>query len=121
MGPLPSIGDLADEELCYVTTTGRDSGLPREIEIWFGVVDSTLYILSGNRDRSNWVKNIQRNSNVNIRIGGYIYSGRGRTTMEPHEDATARKLLLEKYQPISKGDLTGWSQASLPIAVDISS
>lgn len=119
MGSLPPIGDLADEELCYLTTTGRDSGLLREIEIWFGVVDTTLYILSGNRDRSNWVKNIQRNSNVNIRIGANIYSGRGRMSMEPHEDATARRLLLEKYQPISKGDLTGWSESSLPIAVDI--
>ena len=28
--------DLAAEQFCYLTTTGRTSGEPRTIEIWFG-------------------------------------------------------------------------------------
>jgi hypothetical protein len=28
---------LADEDFCYLTTTGRKSGKPHESEIWFGV------------------------------------------------------------------------------------
>ena len=37
----------ADEENCYVTTKGRRSGNPHEVEIWFGVVNDTLYLISG--------------------------------------------------------------------------
>jgi hypothetical protein len=32
--------DLADEEFCYLTTTGRVTGRPHEIEIWFALEDS---------------------------------------------------------------------------------
>ena len=39
-----------DEENCYFTSTGRRSGNPHEVEIWFGVIDDTLYLISGNSD-----------------------------------------------------------------------
>src|SRR3979490_810582 len=48
----------AEEPYCYLTTTGRVSGEPREIEIWFGLVGATLYLLSGGGDRSNWGRNL---------------------------------------------------------------
>src|SRR3954454_20619197 len=49
---------LAEENYCYLTTTGRVSGKAREIEVWFGLDANTLYMLSGGRDRSDWVKNL---------------------------------------------------------------
>ena len=42
---------LAAEDYCYLTTTGRVSGEPREIEIWFALEGGSLYMLSGGRDR----------------------------------------------------------------------
>ncbi len=37
---------LKDEEYCYLTTIGRVTGKPHEIEIWFGLNDKThLYPL----------------------------------------------------------------------------
>ena len=51
---------LEDEDYCYLITTGRVSGQPREIEIWFALQGRTLYMLSGGRDRAQWVRNIQR-------------------------------------------------------------
>ena len=35
----------ADDNYCYLTTTGRKSGSPHEIEIWFGirVIHSIFY------------------------------------------------------------------------------
>ena len=38
---------LGSEDFCYLTTTGRTSGKPHEIEIWFALRDGTLYLLSG--------------------------------------------------------------------------
>jgi len=51
---------LAGEDYCYLTTTGRLSGEPREIEIWFSLDDGVLYMLAGGGRRANWVRNIVR-------------------------------------------------------------
>jgi hypothetical protein len=37
---------LASEQFLYVTTTGRRTGNPHEIEIWFGTNGRTVYILA---------------------------------------------------------------------------
>jgi hypothetical protein len=52
---MPELRALAEEDFCYLTTTGRVSGHPHEIEIWFSLVPEsrTLLMLSGGRDRSD--------------------------------------------------------------------
>ena len=113
---------LADEQYCYLTTTGRVSGLPREIEIWFGVSDGILYMLSGNRDRSDWVRNLMRQPKVSIRIAGQTLEAEARVVEDgTDEDVTARKLLFDKYQPLSGDDLADWSRRSLPVAFEFRS
>jgi deazaflavin-dependent oxidoreductase (nitroreductase family) len=109
---------LADEDYCYLTTTGRVSGKPREIEIWFRLGGSSLYMLSGGRDRSDWVKNLLRDSAVTVRIAGEQLPGRARVVEDPEEDALARRLLFDKYSTRYSGSLEGWRQDSLPVAVD---
>lgn len=110
---------VADESFCYLTTRGRVSGTPHEIEIWFAVNDSTIYMLSGGGERSDWVKNILATPAVHVRVGPLELSGRGRTVEDPDEDAWARTALFEKYNPTYSNDLTNWSRTALPIAVDI--
>ena len=48
---------LKAEEYCYLTTMGRVTGNPHEIEIWFSLNNTTLYLMSGD-GRSDWVKNL---------------------------------------------------------------
>jgi deazaflavin-dependent oxidoreductase (nitroreductase family) len=110
---------LSDEDYCYLTTTGRVTGEPREIEIWFGVDGSRLYMLSGGRDRSDWVKNLMREPRVRVRIAGRTFDGTARIVSDPDEDARARALLFDKYSPGYSGDLDDWRKRSLPIAVDL--
>jgi deazaflavin-dependent oxidoreductase (nitroreductase family) len=74
---------LADEAFCYLTTTGRVTGKPREIEIWFGLNGRTLYLLSGGRERSDWVRNLQKAPDVSVRIAGRTFAGRARIV--PHD------------------------------------
>lgn len=115
---MPDLSSLANEEFCYLTTTGRVSGLPREIEIWFGVNRDTLYMLSGGRKSSNWIRNLMRKPEVSIRIAGQTFTGNARLVeADTDEDRMARKLLVEKYQPGS-GDLTNWGRTALPVAVE---
>jgi len=108
----------ADDDYCYLTTTGRVSGEPREIEIWFGLVGRTLYMLSGGRDRSNWVRNLLDQPEVSVRIGSATEPGRARVVEDRGEDERARGLLFDKYSARYSGDLEDWRRTALPIAVD---
>ena len=110
---------LASESYCYLTTTGRVSGEPREIEIWFGLDGDTLYMLSGGGERSNWVKNLMREPAVTVCLGDRSFRGRARIVADGEEDARVRNLLLEKYSAGYSGDLSDWGKTALPVAVDL--
>jgi len=111
--------DLGSEDYCYLTTTGRVSGQPREIEIWFGLEGGTLYMLSGGGERSDWVKNLRRTPDVSVRIAKRRFAGRARVVSAKKEDALARRLLLEKYTARYGGDLSDWGRNALPVAVEL--
>ena len=110
----------ADPQFCYVTSRGRVTGNPHEIEIWFAREPdaTTIYLLSGGRDRSDWVRNIRADGSVTVRIGAETFEAKGRI-VEPDtdEDALARRLLEEKYGHTQ--DLTRWLRESLPVAIDL--
>ena len=118
---MPELQALAEEDFCYLTTTGRVSGRPHEIEMWFSLVPETrtLYMLSGGRDRSDWVKNVRRNPEVTVRIAGEEFGGYAREARDAEEDELARRLLVEKYES-GTGRLANWRRTSLPVAVDLS-
>ena len=112
-----------EDQFCYLTTTGRVSGRPHTIEIWFARQDDTLYVLSGGGTRSDWVRNLQRQPTVTVRLGrrdGRQLRGRARV-VDPGspDDQLARRLVYEKYQGGYGGDLTRWRDGSLPVAVDL--
>jgi len=116
---MADLGVLADESFCYLTTTGRVTGRPHRIEIWFAGQGSTLYMLSGGRDRSDWVKNLIRTPETTVRIGATGFSGRARVVKDGAEDSLARRLLVQKYEPTYSGDLSDWGRTALPVAVDL--
>ncbi|MHB8730286.1 MAG: nitroreductase family deazaflavin-dependent oxidoreductase [bacterium] len=66
MEPLDDVRDLP---YLYLTTAGRKTGLPREIEIWFIVHAGAFYIFAEGFHRADWVKNIARNPRVRVRVG----------------------------------------------------
>lgn len=102
-----------------MTTTGRVTGRPHEIEIWFGVGPEgrTLYMLSGSK-RFDWVKNLRRDPRVTVRVAREWSEGRARVVEDPEEDELARRLLVEKYER-SPGRLAKWGRTALPVAVDL--
>ena len=114
----PELDKLADEDFCYLTTVGRVTGKLHEIEIWFAIEGKTLYMLSGGRARSDWVKNLYRHPQVKVRIGDERFEGRARSIESATEDELARSLLVEKYDRVP-GTLTHWRNAALPVAVDL--
>ena len=116
------LSTLRDEEYCYLTTTGRVTGKPHEIEIWFVVHDNSLYLLAGGKYESVWVKNLLKNPSVTVRIAKHTFTGMARIVTDEKEEMTARTTMAEKYQEWEEGrTLSQWARTALPVAVDIHS
>ena len=86
---------LAAEPYCYLTTRGRVTGRPHRIEIWFALDGAILYVLSGGRKRSDWVKNLRRTPGVTVELGQQLFAGRARIVDNAGEDERARALVAE--------------------------
>jgi deazaflavin-dependent oxidoreductase (nitroreductase family) len=57
------------ETFLYMTATGRKTGLPRSIEIWFVEHNGCYYMVAEHRDNTDWVKNIRANPSVTFSVG----------------------------------------------------
>jgi len=108
--------DAASLDYCYVTTTGRRSGSPHTIEIWFALDGRTLYLLAGGGDQSDWVRNIRVDGAVGLRLGDEEFIAQGRVVEDPDEQRKARDLVYAKYAP-RDSDLEEWRELSLPMAI----
>ena len=116
---MTDLSDLANERHCYLTTTGRKSGRPREIEIWFHLEGRTLYLLAEGRGRANWVRNLRADPSVTVRIGDQAFGGTARIVEDDAEELLARRALPAKYRGSYSEHLTEWGETALPLAVDL--
>ena len=111
-----------DEDFCYLTTRGRVTGRAHEIEIWFARDHDTLYLLAGGGERSDWVRNVRAQPAVTVRVGAATGAARARVVEDgTSEDGLARRLVFEKYQPRGGGDLRGWRDTAVVVAIDVQS
>ena len=111
-------GALRDEAYCYVTTVGRVTAKPHTVEIWFALMERTVYILAGGRHRSDWVTNAKKQPRVTVRIAARTFDGTARIVEAGPEDMLARRLLVEKYAR-DEDDLDDWGMTALPVAIDL--
>jgi deazaflavin-dependent oxidoreductase (nitroreductase family) len=109
-----------DPPFCYVRTTGRRTGRPHTIEIWFGRAGTTLYVLAGGRERADWVRNLLADPAVTVRVGDDDEVEAVARVLEAgtEEDALARRLVLDKYQRPGSSELEGWGLSALAVAFD---
>ena len=113
------LASLKDNDYCYFTTTGRVTGNPHEIEIWFGLNGTTLYLMSGD-GQSDWVKNLKKNPSVTVRITKHIFTATARIVKDAKEEIMARYMLAEKYQEWEDGKtLSEWARTALVVGVDL--
>jgi deazaflavin-dependent oxidoreductase (nitroreductase family) len=110
---------MASDEYCYVTTTGRRSGRPHRIEIWYAAHDDTLYLLAGGGAASDWVRNLMADAAVEVELGDATRHGTARIIEGGEEAERARTLVFTKYQLRYDGDLTSWRRRALPVAINL--
>lgn len=105
----------------YLETTGRVTGRPHEVEIWFAVDSGVIYMLSGSGGSSDWCRNLKANPAARFTIDGTHYQVTGRRVTDPTEDARARRVVFEKYAAGYAGDLVEWRDAAAPFALEAAS
>ena len=108
--------DLRSASECRLITTGRKTGQPREIRIWFAAVGDRLYMLAGGREEAHWVRNVKAEPGVRVRLGRRVFEGRGRPVEGESDDPVAREAIAAKYG--TKG-LERWLRDSLPVRIDL--
>jgi deazaflavin-dependent oxidoreductase (nitroreductase family) len=117
---MTQISKLNSEEYCYLTTTGRVTGKPHEIEIWFGLKDTTAYLLSGGMDRSDWVKNLRKDPSVTLMIAKKTFKATARIVEDKEEEMMARNMLADKYHERTvTGLLSKWARTALVVGIEL--
>jgi len=89
----------ASEQYLYLTTRGRRSGEPREIEIWFTFHSGRFYVIAEHAT-SNWVENIKANGAVRVRVAGDDFAASARLLSqetEPELQHLISGLSIKKY------------------------
>jgi deazaflavin-dependent oxidoreductase (nitroreductase family) len=109
---------VTEPEYAYLTTTGRRTGTPHRIEIWWTRERDVIWFLSGGLADADWVKNLLADPRVTVEIGDETFAG---TAFVDDQDApVARRGLAARYQGWQEGEpLSGWAANSLAVGVRI--
>jgi deazaflavin-dependent oxidoreductase (nitroreductase family) len=91
-----------ETEFLYLTTTGRRTGRPREIEIWFTRRDGRYYLIAEHLWETHWVQNLLADPRVSVRVGDEAFAARARVIA-----ADAEADLRQQVQELSEGKY-GW-------------
>ena len=105
---------LRTEKTIYITTTGRKSGQPRRIEIWFHSVDDVIYIsgLPGTRD---WHANMLANPEFIFHLKGSMQADLPARAI-PITDPDQRRQIISKFD--GNHDLDAWVARSPLVRVE---
>jgi len=98
----------------YLTTTGRRTGLAREIEIWFTERGDRYYLIAEHRERADWVRNLQAQPRVHVRLGDRQFDATARVVDDAREPelASAVKALSDAKYGWSDGLIVEITQQS---------
>ncbi|MBA2282325.1 MAG: nitroreductase family deazaflavin-dependent oxidoreductase [Acidimicrobiia bacterium] len=91
------LGSHAADDVCRFVTSGRRSGQPHDIEIWFGVLDGRVVLVAGNGPSSDWYRNLVADPAVRVRIADRWLLGRAHPASAGGERAAAGEVMGAKY------------------------
>ncbi len=94
-------------EYLYLTTRGRKTGLPREIEIWFTTRHGRYYVIA-EYPTSHWVQNLRADPRAQLRLGSRKILAQARVL-----SAKAEPDLYREIQDLSR-EKYGWGEG-LPV------
>lgn len=90
----------AEPKYLYLTTTGRRTGRPRRIEIWFTRHEGRYYLVAEHALKARWVRNLLAKPAVRARVGTRSFRARARVVdrrAEPDLVGVVRRRSEAKY------------------------
>ncbi len=109
---------IASQKTLNLTTQGRKTGKSHTVEVWFAVSKDKVY-LSHEGNETDWMKNIQKKSQVSFEIGGKNFEGEAHYVQDGTDESWAGKVALyEKYYGIASREIIeDWFSLSRVIMV----
>lgn len=83
LGYALGLGPLIGRFILLLTTTGRKSGRRRVTPLQYEEIEGCYYLGAARGLKSDWVRNIQADSQVEIRVKKRYFSGRAEIIQDP--------------------------------------
>ncbi|HKW05385.1 MAG TPA: nitroreductase family deazaflavin-dependent oxidoreductase [Nitrososphaerales archaeon] len=114
-----SVGTVKDQKFIHVTTIGRKTGRPHEVELWFAYSDSKVY-LSHEGKYTDWMMNLAKNHMVSAKIGSVKFNATAKILKQSQSRDAGAKALYEKYyHPAAKEVIDDWFSLSTLVELAI--
>ena len=97
-------------------TTGRRSGRPRRVPVGNGLRGATFWIVTEHGWSADYVKNIQHDPRVRVKVGRRWYAGRA--SILPEEDPAMRMKMLGRRMNDAVVRLVGTEHLVIRIDLD---
>lgn len=94
----------ADPKYLYLTTTGRRSGRPRQIEIWFTRHEGRYYLVAEHGSKARWVQNLLADPVVRVRVGARRFRGLARVVDQGAERSLVAVIRARSEAKYGWGD-----------------
>lgn len=91
------LGPLIGKIILLLITTGRKSGLKRVTPLQYEEIDGKYYLGSARGLKADWVRNIQANPNVEIRVKSLSFQGHAEVVTDPSSFADFIETRLERH------------------------
>ncbi len=91
------LGPVVGKLILLLTTTGRMSGLKRVTPLQYEEIDGKYYLGSARGLKADWVRNIQVNPQVEIRVKSKRFQGQAEVVTDPAHFADFVEVRLERH------------------------
>ena len=116
------LGQYIDRECCDVVTRGRRSGREHVVELWFGVINESIYFISGNGRGADWFANIVAYPEVEARFDNDHRIGIARVISDADERRRVGDLMGAKFDWDGDDDIKlsrqAWCYEVPAVAID---
>lgn len=91
------LGPLIGKVILLLTTRGRKSGRPRVTPLQYEEIDGCYYLAAALGARADWVRNIQANPLVQVRVLRHRFFGQAQIIRDPGQIADFLALRLQRH------------------------
>jgi deazaflavin-dependent oxidoreductase (nitroreductase family) len=102
---------VRNEKFIYLTTTGRKTGKPHTVELWFAFARGKLY-LSHEGGSTDWMRNLAKQAEVGVRVGAVTSKAKAQTAKGNARELGKRALYEKYYGNASQEVIDNWFDLS---------